>query len=117
MSVLSKDTTSLYKQTCGPLVLLFHFPKTRKSIMISITYSVTISILSFILWFVYIAIWRLYFSPIAQFPGPRLAALTQWYEVYYDLFKGGQFIFKLLELHEQYGIVILISLFLFLRSI
>lgn len=26
--------------------------------------------------FVYIAVWRLYMSPIAQFPGPRLAALT-----------------------------------------
>jgi hypothetical protein len=73
--------------------------------MISFAYSVTIFILFFVLWGVYIAVWRLYFSPIAKFPGPKLAALTQWYEVYYDLFKGGQLIFKLLELHEKYGIV------------
>ncbi|PQE31749.1 cytochrome p450 protein [Rutstroemia sp. NJR-2017a WRK4] len=77
--------------------------------MISLAYSVTIFVFSYVLWAVYIAIWRLYFSPIAKFPGPKLAALTQWYEVYYDLFKGGQLIFKLLELHEKYGPIVRIN--------
>jgi hypothetical protein len=50
-----------------------------------------------------IAIYRLYFSPIARFPGPRLAALTLWYEFYYDVIKKGSYIWKIKELHEQYG--------------
>ncbi|KAL0258271.1 hypothetical protein SLS55_007444 [Diplodia seriata] len=55
------------------------------------------------------AVYRLYLSPLASFPGPRLAALTLWYEYYYDGIKGGQYTFKLKELHRQYGPIIRIS--------
>ncbi|KAM7187935.1 cytochrome P450 [Rhypophila sp. PSN 637] len=54
-------------------------------------------------------IWRLYFSPIAHIPGPRLAAITWWYEFYYDIIKSGQYTFKILELHKQYGPIIRIN--------
>ena len=57
-------------------------------------------------WFVYIlhaATYRLYWSPIAKFPGPKLAALTRLYELYYEIIKGGQYTFKIGEFHKKYG--------------
>ena len=49
------------------------------------------------------AVYRLYFSPLAQFPGPKLAALTLWYEFYYDVIKRGKYTWKIAEMHKQYG--------------
>lgn len=40
------------------------------------------TIAAVILYTVYGAIYRLYLSPVAKFPGPKLAALTFWYEFY-----------------------------------
>lgn len=56
-----------------------------------------------VLYLSYLAIYRLYLSPVAKFPGPKLAALTFWYEAWYDVAKGGQYTFKLAELHKKYG--------------
>jgi hypothetical protein len=58
------------------------------------------------IWVAYIvalAIYRLYFSPLSKFPGPRLAALTLWYEFYYDVIKEGRYTWKIRELHDKYG--------------
>jgi hypothetical protein len=52
---------------------------------------------------------RLYFSPIHHIPGPKFAAMTQLYEFYYDIILGGQYTFKILELHKKYGPVIRIN--------
>jgi cytochrome P450 len=52
---------------------------------------------------------RLYLSPIAHFPGPTLAALTYWYEFYYDIILGGQYIWKIKSLHDRYGPIIRIN--------
>jgi hypothetical protein len=71
----------------------------------------TLTIL-FGIWLVYaivVAVQRLWFSPIAHLPGPKLAALTQCYEFYYDIVLGGQYTFKIIELHRKYGPVIRIS--------
>lgn len=52
---------------------------------------------------------RLYLSPISRVPGPKLAALTWGYEFYYDVILGGQYTFKILDLHRQYGPIIRIN--------
>jgi hypothetical protein len=58
---------------------------------------------------IYGAVWRLYFSPISHIPGPKLAALTWWYEFYYDIILGGQYVFKTVELHKKYGPIIRVN--------
>lgn len=55
-----------------------------------------------------VAVYRIFFSPLANIPGPKLAALSGWYETYYELFHsfGGQFTFHIQELHKQYGVIV-----------
>lgn len=43
------------------------------------------------------------FHPLAHFPGPKLAALSKWYEFYYDVVLKGQFTFQIQDLHKKYG--------------
>ncbi|KAF5973498.1 trichodiene oxygenase [Fusarium bulbicola] len=54
-------------------------------------------------------IYRLYLSPLAKIPGPKLAALTFFYEFYYDVIKRGKFLWKIQELHRQYGPIVRIN--------
>ena len=60
-------------------------------------------VLGGILYFIAVVIYRLYFSPLARCPGSKLTAATRWIETNYDVFKGGQFIFRLKRWHDQYG--------------
>jgi hypothetical protein len=56
-----------------------------------------------ILYLVGLGIYRLYFSPLAAYPGPKLAALSKWYEFYWDVIQQGQFTSHIQKLHLKYG--------------
>lgn len=58
---------------------------------------------SYVLYLAGLVIYRLYFHPLAKFPGPKYAALSRWHEFYYEVVLKGQFTFKVQELHKQYG--------------
>lgn len=48
-------------------------------------------------------IYRLWLTPVAKFPGPKIAALTFFYEFYYDAWQEGQYTWKIRDLHKKYG--------------
>jgi hypothetical protein len=60
-------------------------------------------LLLFVLYLACLAIHRIYLSPLAKFPGPKLAAATYLYEGYYDVVKRGKYTFKIRDLHQAYG--------------
>jgi hypothetical protein len=60
-------------------------------------------ILSYIFYGVGLVLYRLYFSPLSKFPGPKIAAATLWYECYHDLVRRGKYTFEIGKMHEKYG--------------
>ncbi|WPB07075.1 uncharacterized protein RHO25_011735 [Cercospora beticola] len=73
----------------------------------SIIMSVSVSLL--LVWATQRMFYRLYFHPLAGFPGPRIAAFTRAYEFYYDVFLSGDYTFAIKEMHQRYGPIIRIS--------
>ena len=63
----------------------------------------------FLLYVVLLCTYRLTLHPLAQFPGPRLAAVTFFYEFYHDYFRGGQYLFHIRDMHAKYGHIVRIS--------
>lgn len=60
-----------------------------------------------ILYVVAASVHRIFFSPISRIPGPKLAALTYFYQSYFDLYPyQGRWLFQQIELHKRYGPVV-----------
>ncbi|KAL8698773.1 MAG: hypothetical protein Q9201_006387 [Fulgogasparrea decipioides] len=53
-----------------------------------------------------LVVYRLFLSPLAKVPGPKLAALTHFYEIYFDLVQKARFPWKIEELHKSYGPIV-----------
>lgn len=56
-----------------------------------------------------IVIYRLYFHPLSQFPGPKLAAASTLYRAYYQMIRDGEHVAQWTRLHEVYGPVVRIA--------
>lgn len=56
-----------------------------------------------VVYFGCLSIYRLWLHPLANIPGPKLCAITGWYEVFWDIMVGGQFTFKIEKWHKAYG--------------
>lgn len=61
--------------------------------------------LAFSLYQTALVIYRLYFHPLARFPGPKVAAASRWWECIQDLFagQGGDYMNQVERMHEDYG--------------
>ena len=66
-------------------------------------FQLSIVLVGFLLYLIGLVVYRLFLSPIANIPGSKLSAATGWYETYYDVYKGGKFIFEIEKWHQQYG--------------
>lgn len=56
-----------------------------------------------ILYWISKTIYNLYFHPLRDFPGPKLAAIGCEYEFYHDVVKDGRYLWKMEEMHRKYG--------------
>jgi hypothetical protein len=70
-----------------------------------LTSRLTPSVLSFLAvsYFISLIVYRWYLHPLAGIPGPKLAAATGLVEMWYDIVKGGQYVFQIERWHAQYG--------------
>jgi hypothetical protein len=92
--------------TLTPLMESFHILavllSSQKCLMVHLSPLITAALATTGL-VLYLIATRLLFHPLAKVPGPRLAALTKWYEFYYDVVCDGEYVKHIEKLHIIYG--------------
>lgn len=61
------------------------------------------TLLLVVLYIASLALYRLFFHPLARVPGPTVCALTGFYEFWWDCVMVGQFFNKVSKMHDKYG--------------
>ncbi len=56
-----------------------------------------------VIYIIVLVIYRVFLSPLANVPGPKIAAATGWYESYYDCLRAGEYIFEIERMHKLFG--------------
>lgn len=77
--------------------------------MESSTSIIAFAVMATVFYTLYGCIYRLYFSPVAKFPGPKLAALTLWYEFYFDVIMSGSYMNEIRKMHLEHGPIVRIN--------
>ncbi|EGE00701.1 hypothetical protein TESG_07995 [Trichophyton tonsurans CBS 112818] len=72
-------------------------------------YPVTVLGTVFLLYLISLAVYRLFLHPLAGYPGPKIAALSVWYEFFHDGIRKGRYTFEIQRMHEKYGPIVRIS--------
>lgn len=112
MRICIKICNSDYEVLVGPMSfkgLPERTPRRLLTCVLTINMAYLILLLSTSLcWLTYQSIYRLFFHPLSHIPGPRLAAVSYIYQFYFDVIKGGKYIWEVRRLHEEYGNQILI---------
>ncbi|KAF2250067.1 cytochrome P450 [Trematosphaeria pertusa] len=56
-----------------------------------------------------VIIYRLFISPLAKFPYPKVAAATGLYEQYFNVVRKGRYVFEIERLHNAYGPIVRVN--------
>ncbi|KAF2269195.1 putative cytochrome P450 [Lojkania enalia] len=62
-----------------------------------------------VLYAVFLVIYRLFFHPLSDVPGPWYAAISTFYEFWWDCLESGRYWTKIREMHQKYGPIIRIN--------
>ncbi|KAI0416351.1 cytochrome P450, partial [Xylaria grammica] len=71
--------------------------------------STALFLILYLAWGICTAVYRLTSHPLARIPGPKLAAMSYWYEIYYEIVLGGKYFKRIKDMHTEYGPIIRIN--------